>query len=169
MAAKKPAPSELLDRPMPQNIEAEKCVVGSIILDPALLSELSFLRASDFHNRTYGVIFQRIVSMKEQAIPIDSVTLSEHLRRHGELLSERESGKVLKGCATLADLAECMASVPVTAHAAYYGKLVAEASFRRRIIHSLVILLQRAYDLQVPVDVLRKSAAKLLDKIRASE
>lgn len=156
--------SELLDKTPPHNIEAERAVIGSICLKPDILQELSTLTASDFHATMYGILFRRLSAMHNSGLPIDAISLAHELKRNGELAeNDRERGKKVM----IADIAECMQSVPVADHAGYYARLIRETSFRRRVIRALVLLVQRAYDSEVSVEELRGTAGKLLEKITA--
>lgn len=159
---------EILDTAPPHNLEAEKAVIGSVILNPSMLEDITFLRKNDFHNAMYGVLYARLRTMSQAAIPIDCLAIKAQLRQHGEWRDARAKGGYA-ATITAADLAECMHGVPVAAHVAYYAQLVADASFRRRIIKAAVILVQRAYDPLISVESLKGAALKLLEKIGTEE
>jgi replicative DNA helicase len=77
---------EILRRVPPQNIEAEKSVLGAILLDNAAISEaLGVLGASDFYRESHRQIFAHMVALSEAHEPIDAITLSDKLRGAGLL------------------------------------------------------------------------------------
>lgn len=168
MAQRKIPTSEILDRTPPHNLDAERAVIGCVLLKPDVLEAIGFLEAGDFHGEVYGVVFGRLKAMKGTGVPIDTMTLTEQLRSHGELLDAKveQAGQTKRGKVGRADIAECLHAVPVAAHATYYARLVAEASFRRRLIHAACTLLQWAYNPEVSVESLQATAARLMEKIR---
>jgi len=168
VAKQHPATSELLDRLPPCNLDAERAVIGSVLLKPSVLETIGFLEASDFHGEVYGVVFGRLKAMKAMSVPIDTVTLVEQLRAHGELLNAKkeQAGRTESMRVGMADIAECLHAVPVADHAGYYARLVVEASFRRRVIQAAVTLIQWAHNPEVSTENLQATAARLMRKIQ---
>jgi replicative DNA helicase len=153
----------------PNNEEAERAVIGSILLDPKHLEAASaVVSPGDFYGEARRVLFGRLVAMRKAGLAVDTLLLCDHLKAHGEW--ETSSGKERTGSRVSAvELAECAHAVPVAAHAVHYAEIVAEASFRRRLIRAAEILAARAYDPSVGVTELRKAAAGLLRKIAGPE
>lgn len=166
MMARRRRPSELLDQCPPQNLDAERAVIGSVILDNRQMAGLRHLRRDDFHNQMYGMLWGRLLAMNTAGTPLEAVTIPAALRAAGEW-DNGEGPRCLGVSAD--DLAECCQSVPVAVHARHYADLVLEASFRRRVIHAITVLLVRAYDDTVSVERLRRMAMALLAKITGTK
>ena len=62
------------------NVDAERAVLGSVILDPETLDKLGELDASDFTLATHRHVFSALRSMRDQSEPIDEVTLAAKIR-----------------------------------------------------------------------------------------
>ena len=102
--------------------------------------------------------------MTDAGVPLEGVTIPAALRAAGEWDDGRDE-MPQRVVVSAVDLAECCQAAPVAVHARYYAGLVLEASFRRRLIHAVVVLLRRAYDETVSVERLRGMARSLLTKI----
>src|ERR1700691_953537 len=77
-----------LERPLPQNLEAERSVLGAILLDNhALNTAIEKLKADDFFLDQHRRIFLQMIELGEAQQPIDLITLSDQLRRRSELES----------------------------------------------------------------------------------
>ena len=76
--------SELLNVP-PQNIEAEKAVIGSLLIDPQLCDDVVLmLRPDDFYSDANRKLFEHIVAMHDSGGRIDMMLLVERLRQAGD-------------------------------------------------------------------------------------
>ena len=81
-----PATDFSLDRGLPASPEAERSILGAILLDNNLQNEaLSTLKSDHFFLDAHRRIYQRIADLSENNRPIDIVTLTEELLRHKEL------------------------------------------------------------------------------------
>jgi len=152
----KPFNPEILDRLPPQHLEAERSVLGSILLDASRLDEIGSVLSKDaFYNAAHGVVWQAILGLHDSRRPVDALTLASDLRRRGEF-------EAVGGAAYLAELAQ---AVPHSHHAAYYAKLVKRAADQRRIIHLATEALRDAYDPAAEpsevLDRLESSAAEI--------
>ena len=75
-----------IERPVPQNPEAERSVLGAILLDNHMLDvALDKLKPEDFFQDNHQRIFARIIELSEEHQAIDLVTLVNRLQRNGEL------------------------------------------------------------------------------------
>src|SRR6202167_204997 len=75
-----------LERPLPHNLEAERSILGAILLDNhALNAAIEKVRSDDFFLPQHRQIFERMVQLGEKHQAIDIVTLMEDLSRRGEL------------------------------------------------------------------------------------
>ena len=71
-----------MEKLLPQNIEAECGVLGSIIIDPeAIVQVADFLLAEDFYRDAHRVIYQTIIQLYEQHEPADYITICDELER----------------------------------------------------------------------------------------
>ncbi len=115
----------LIKRVLPHSLEAEKSVIGSMIMDrEAILAASEILRSEDFYQRQYGVIFDVMVEMCNEGRPVDLVTLQDRLREKdlpGEI-SDLEYAR------------ELLDAVPTSANIRYYAGIVSEKALLRRLI-----------------------------------
>ena len=75
-----------LERPLPNNLEAERSILGAILLDNnALNTAIEALKAEDFFLTQHRHVFQQMITLGEAQQAIDLVTLTEELHRVGEL------------------------------------------------------------------------------------
>src|SRR5260370_38832735 len=74
------------ERMLPQSIEAERGVLGSIILDPEVLPlVLDKLLPDDFYRDAHRLIYEAILRVSQRHEPADSLTIADELKRHGQL------------------------------------------------------------------------------------
>ena len=72
----------LTKRIMPNSLEAEQSVIGSMIMDrEAIASALGILTPEDFYHEQYGVLFECIAELYNAGQPVDVVTLQDKLRQ----------------------------------------------------------------------------------------
>ncbi len=129
--------SEILDRLPPQNLDAERGVLGSILLNPHVSDDVVLiLRPEDFYAEAHRRLYGHMVSMHDQGQRIDAVLLWERLKQSGEL-------EAVGGSAYLMEISQ---SVPVAAHAVYYARIVRDKATLREIIHASTEILRDAYD-----------------------
>jgi replicative DNA helicase len=118
-------------------MEAEKSVLGSILLLPEVFDEVALiLRAEDFYSDANRRIYEHLLVMHNAAESIDPMLLVERLRR-------AEQYEAIGGAAYLAEIAQ---AVPTAAHAEYYAKIVAEKAVLRSLIHAGTDIVHDAYD-----------------------
>lgn len=129
--------AELLDRLPPQSPEAERGVIGSILLDPEMCDEVVLLlRPDDFYSQSNQTLFAQLVAMHDEGSRIDTMLLIERLKQSGEL-------EAIGGAAYLAEVVQ---SVPVAAHAVYYAQIVRGKALLRNLIHASTEILRDAWD-----------------------
>ncbi len=77
---------EIVEKLLPQNIEAECGVLGSIIIDPEAIVQVSdFLRADDFYRDAHRTIYEVILQLYEEHEPADFITICDELERRNQL------------------------------------------------------------------------------------
>lgn len=109
----------------PQNLEAEKSVLGSILLDSEAFFKIAEkVRANDFYDKINGLIYSACIELFSRQKPLDVLTLSSLLKKKKKLT---EIGGVKY-------LSELVTSVPTSAHIEEYAQMIRDAALRRRII-----------------------------------
>jgi len=141
MPAKKP----------PQNIEAEQCLLGCLMLDKnAIIRVSDFIDAEDFYKDLHKEIYAAMVGLFEKMEPIDIISVSTKLR-------EREKLEQIGGSAYLTSLIN---TVPTATHVANYAKIVREKKVLRDLIEASHEIGLDAFDESQDVDVLLDKAEK---------
>src|SRR6266571_4010327 len=126
-----------LEKPLPNNLEAERSVLGAIILDNhALNAAIGTLRPEDFFLDQHRRVFTHMIVLGENQQAIDLVTLTDELHCKGEL---EASG----GAPYLASLADGM---PRVSNIEYYARIVKEKAILRNLIHTTHDIQQRAFE-----------------------
>ncbi|HET6572033.1 MAG TPA: DnaB-like helicase N-terminal domain-containing protein, partial [Fimbriiglobus sp.] len=125
------------DRLPPQSREAEKGVIGSVLRDNAVLSDiLNVIRPDNFYFDAHQKIFQAVIDLYNDGKPVDTVILFETLRQRKQL-------EDVGGAEYLADLWD---AAPTAANAEYYARIVRDKAVVRNLIHASTELLRDAYD-----------------------
>lgn len=120
----------------PQNIDAEKAVLGSIFLSTdALIEAMEYLEPDDFYKRSHQIIFQGMVELNDRDQAVDVVTITN-------LLTEQNNLDDVGGMEYIADLA---GSVPTAANVSYYAKIVKDKSLLRRLIQTATNIVTNSY------------------------
>ena len=109
----------------PNDLDAEMSVLGSILLDPLSIAKvLQFLHPEDFYRENNGQIYRAALDLFAAGEPIDNVTLASQLQHIGML--DRVGGRT--------QLASMQGAVPTAANIEYYGRIVKEKAYKRRLI-----------------------------------
>jgi replicative DNA helicase len=138
-----------LERPLPQNLDAERSILGAILLDNhALNTAIENLKAEDFFLEQHRRVFNQMIALGEAQQAIDLVTLTESLHRVGELES---SG----GAPYLAALADGM---PRVSNVEHYARIVREKALLRNLIHATHNIQQRALEGEDGADTILDNA-----------
>lgn len=120
----------------PQNLEAEQCVLGSMLLDREVIDDVAdVLEATDFYQPEHEKLYAVLMSLSDAAKPVDLVIVTEELKKRDEL-------EDVGGVDTVVALME---TVPNSSHAVEYAQLVREASERRAIIAAANDILKAAW------------------------
>ena len=128
---------EILDRLPPQSLEAEKAVLGSILLDPDTCDDVATtVREADFYGHAHQVLFRHLLAMHEDGVRIDIMLLVERLKQFGDYEAVGEG----------VYLAEIAQAVPTAANAAYYANIVRDKATLRALIHASTEILRDAFD-----------------------
>ena len=143
--------SETTGRLIPQNLEAEKSVLGAILIDESVISDIvTVVKPRDFYESKHQAIFDAMLKLFEKSSPIDLLTLTDQLKKNKDLTK-------IGGSAYLAELTNY---VPTASHAEAYAKMVAQAATRRRLIKASSSITDLAYEEGTTVDELLGKAEK---------
>lgn len=135
----------------PHSTDAEESVLGALLIDrDAIIAVAEFLLPADFYDERHRLIFEACLSLYEDRIPIDVLTVADRLKKLKVL-------KKIGGAAYLADLAN---KVPTAAHVEHYGRIVKDQATKR----SLMTAASRLVDLSLDEGL---AADELLDKAEA--
>src|SRR5215468_10090205 len=156
-------PEAVLEQPLPNNLDAERSILGAILLDNnALNAAIESLKPEDFFIPQHRNIFSRMIALGELQQAIDLVTLTEELHRRSEL---EASG----GAPYLAALVDGM---PRVSNVEHYARIVKEKAVLRNLIHATHNIQQRAFEGEDGADAILDNAESSIfalaeDRIRA--
>jgi len=152
-----------LEKPLPSNLDAERSVLGAILLDNNSLNPaVEHLRPEDFFMEQHRRVFTQMIALGESQQAIDLVTLTEELHRRGDL---EASG----GAPYLAALADGM---PRVSNVEHYARIVKEKAMLRNLIHATHNIQQRAFEGEDGADAILDNAESSIfalaeDRVRA--
>jgi len=152
-----------LDRLPPQDVAAEQCVLGSMLLSKdAIADVVELLMGNDFYRPAHETVHDAIIDLYGRGEPADAVTVSAELSRRNELTR-------IGGASYLHTL---IASVPSAANAGYYAEIVHEKATLRRLVGAGTKIVQLGYggegDVDSIVDAAQAEIYRVSEK-RASE
>lgn len=138
-------------RSLPQSLEAEQSVIGSMIIDKSAISKaLEKLNEEDFYKDGHKVIFKAIREMYSQDMAVDLVTLLENLKSKDKL--EKAGGVTY--------ISEVSSQVITTANLDAYIKIVEDKSMLRKLIKSSTAIIEESYTKQDKVEEVLDGAQK---------
>jgi len=124
----------MLDKLPPQNLDAERSVLGSLILQNDAIDEIS-LTSDEFYSLANQLVFGVFRILRAAGRPADSVTVVEELIRRGELADVGGVEYVM----------ELMEAVPHAAHVRHYAGIVRAKSQQRKLIYACTASIAAAY------------------------
>jgi len=135
----------------PQNLEAERAVLGAILMDnEAVYTVMEILEPSAFYQPSHRLIFSTMLDLSERGEPIDIVTLVDRLRSTGSIDKAGGADYI----PTLAD------EVPTSAGVANYARIVREKATLRNLIETSTEIVQDCFDAPGDVDQLLDEAER---------
>jgi len=155
--------STSLERPLPHNVEAERSILGAILLDNhALNTAIERLKPADFFHDHHRRIYQQMIALGETQQAIDLVTLTEQLQRSSEL-------EAVGGAAYVAQL---MDGMPRITNVEHYARIVKEKALLRGLIHATSAIQQQALEAEEDADLILDRAETSIfqlaeDRVRA--
>ena len=145
-----------LEKVVPHSLEAERSVLGAILVENKAFNEAAeLLQEADFYRDNHRKIFSRMAVLWEQSKAIDPLTLSEELKKNGDLES-------IGGIAYLASLID---GVPKTTNIEYYARIVKEKSVLRQLIFASNQTISRCYSQDEEVDTIINDAERSIFSI----
>ncbi|HEX8723068.1 MAG TPA: DnaB-like helicase N-terminal domain-containing protein, partial [Pyrinomonadaceae bacterium] len=116
---------QMLERPLPHSADAERAILGAIVLDNALVNQaIELLRPEDFYVRAHQFVFRAMISLSERGSEINPILIGEELRREGAL--EQTGG--------IAFISELTYGLPHFTNVAAYAKVVKDHSLMRQLV-----------------------------------
>ena len=145
---------EDIERLPPQNLEAERSVLGAMLLEKETIPKvLQIITDPDnFYSQIHSLIHEGIVSLFNENKPVDIVTLREKFRKGSKL-------KEIGGAGYLADLVN---SVPTTANVDYYAQIVREKYILRKLLNTAASITSLSYDSSQDLDTILDKAQSLI-------
>ena len=145
-----------LDKSIPQNLDAERSVLGAILVENAAINRAQeILKEEDFYREPHRKLFKVMSGLSEKSSAIDPVTVKDELLRRGDLDS-------VGGPAYIAALLD---DVPRSANVEYYAKIVKEKAILRNLIEAGSQIVTTAYDGSEEIEDILDQSERLIFKI----
>ena len=145
-----------LDRGLPASVDAERAVLGAILLDNLTYSQASeHLNADDFSLDSHRRIYLRMMELAESSRPIDFVTLTEQLGQHKEI-------EAVGGVAYVTSLTD---GLPRVKNIEQYVRIVKDKALLRSLIHAASSAIQKAYEQDAPAEEIVDAAESAIFQI----
>jgi replicative DNA helicase len=146
----------IVERTLPHNLEAERSVLGAILLrNEALNHAAEYIDAGDFFRDAHRLIFDKMVALSERGQAIDLVTLKEELARAGLL-------EQVGGPAYIASLVD---GVPRSTNVEHYARIIKEKATCRNLIFAAGRISDLAYEGEQDADLLLDEAERAIFEI----
>ncbi|HXH29131.1 MAG TPA: replicative DNA helicase [Candidatus Polarisedimenticolia bacterium] len=145
-----------LDKTVPHSIDAERSVLGSILIENSAINRAQeILKEQDFYREPHRKIFKAMSDLSEKASAIDAVTVKEALSRAGDLES-------IGGAAYLASLLD---GVPQSANIEHYARIVKEKAILRNLIEAGSQIITHAYEAAQETEEILDTSERLIFRI----
>ena len=155
---------KILNRQMPQNIQAEKSVLGCMLIDREAMEEgLEMLTADDFYSRQYGILFEAIRKLSASLgadQTVDFVTVGEQLAKDG-------APQEMQSLDFLRDIYD---AEPTSVNVKQYAEIVRDKAVERRLIKACGEIAKQCYDDTDPTaDILADTEKKVFDLLKTGK
>ncbi len=149
-----------IEKGLPRNIEAERCVLGAVLLDNHLINQaVELLSQEDFYLSSHRTLFQQMVALLESSKAIDLVTLSNAVDAVGQL-------EAIGGRSFISSLID---EVPRLTNLEHYARIVQEKSTLRRLIKQSNQIISSCYEQQDEVENVLDNAERAIFDIAESK
>ncbi|MCR5784568.1 MAG: replicative DNA helicase [Eubacterium sp.] len=146
----------VIKRVIPNSLEAEQCVIGSMVMDQdAIVIACEYITEDDFYHKQYGLLFSAMVELYNEGKPVDPVTLQERLK-------VKNAPEEVYSLTFLGDL---VTAVPTSANIRHYAKIVQEKSVLRKLIRTTEAIANDCYSGQETLEVIMEDAEKNMFKV----
>ena len=148
----------LIKRILPHSDEAERAVIGSMLMDgDAIVTASGIIGSDDFYQRQYGILFDVMTELYGEDKPVDLVTLQERLKNK-DVPPELTSVEFISGI---------LNDVPTSANVKHYAETVAEKALLRRMIKTNEEIANSCYLGKEPLDqILEDTEKKIFDLLQ---
>lgn len=148
----------LIKRIYPHSDEAERAVIGSMLMDAdAIVIATELITGDDFYQRQYGILFDVMAELSGEDKPVDLVTLQERLKNK-DVPPELTSVEFISGIIN---------DVPTSANVKHYAETVSEKALMRRLIKANEEIANTCYLGKEPVDqILEETEKKIFDLLQ---
>jgi replicative DNA helicase len=137
MATADPAREKFLERPLPNSSEAERAILGAVILDNGLLSQaIELLKPEDFYVPSHRRIFIAMIALFERGAEINPILIGEELKKENALES-------VGGVSLITNLTY---GLPHSTNIAHYAKVIRGKSMLRQLIRAANKITQEALE-----------------------
>src|SRR3954462_952748 len=146
-----PSIARQFDKLPPHSIEAEMCLIASMMLDKEVIGNVVQIVDRDaFYQADHQILFDILVKLYEQNRPVDAVILREELMKR----------QLLEEVGGTAYLGQILSSVPSAAHGAHYAGIVREKALLRQLIAASNDILREAYAPHETAEIVLENAEK---------
>lgn len=148
----------LIKRILPHSDEAERAVIGSMLMDAdAIVTASEMITSDDFYQRQYGILFDVMTELYGEDKPVDLVTLQERLKNK-DVPPELTSVEFISGI---------LNDVPTSANIKHYAQTVAEKALLRRMIRTNEEIANTCYLGKEPLDqILEETEKKIFNLLQ---
>jgi len=144
------------ERTLPQSVDAEKGVLGSLIIDPEAISQVAdFLRTEDFYRDVHQSIYEAILHLYNRREKADFITICD-------VLSQRHKLEQVGGESYITSLIN---HVPTSGNVVYYGRIVERTAILRRLIRASGEIAALAYEAEDDAGSVVERAEQLIFEI----
>lgn len=149
----------VIKRIMPHSTEAERAVIGSILMNKdAAMTTSEIISGQDFYQTAYGIVFDAMVELFHMGRPIDLITLQEHLKA-------KDVPPEVSGLEFVKDLIAEM-GVETSANVKYYAQIVQEKSTLRKLIKINEGIANACYQENQPLsEILEKTEKQVFELV----
>ena len=144
----------------PQNLDAEKSVLGSLLIDPdCIIQVVELLSPADFYKESHSDIYKAILELSERREPVDTVTLTNLLDRTGKLES-------LGGHAYIGEI---LSTTPTSANVGHYARIVSQKAVLRKLISAGSTIAEMGFKGEEEVEGILDKAESLIFQISQAQ
>ncbi len=149
----------VIKRIMPHSTEAERAVIGAILMNKeAAMAASELITGEDFYQTAYGIVYDAMLELFHKGQPIDLITLQEHLK-------EKNVPPEVSGLEFVKDLIAEM-GVETSANVKYYAKIVQEKAILRKLIKINEEIANTCYQENQPLsEILEKTEKQVFELV----